>query len=398
MPVSNSDAVGKPESFQEQMDKFQGFAVKDGEVFNGKQQSEEDIRNAAEAKEKAVGEVNQRSHAENVAKGSTSTEGAKSAESEEVKLTEDEEEAALQALVAKGRNPDSLTQAEMHKAIDDALKAKQAAAEAAKAKAEGKTKQQRNAERYDENYKARRAAERRADDLQRQIDEIKAGNATPLTKEKNPSKEGELSAPNPADPKYQYGELDAKYLADLARFETLKAIEEDRKSQGTRQQTAAETQAVAELKARVTNWAEEAEANYPDFQEVVMDTLKLPPTDPDAWPLSPTLGELILESDFGHQIAYDLASDPKEARRVAKLSVGRQAIWFGQKEAEISAGSAAKATETTGASAVKTVARESKAPIPLRTRLNGSGGNRVPNSATTDFAAFEALTRQKRMN
>lgn len=409
--MAQNEALGKAPSVADEIAKFQSFAVKDGEVFDGSQTSQADERAKAEAAEKAAGAINNRSHSDNMKAGTTSTDGAKAAvKEEEIKLTEEEEEAALQTLVAKGRNPDSLTQEEMHKAIDDALAAKKA--EAAKAAAgkdgkTGKTREQRNADRYDANHRRALAAERRADDLQRQIDEIKAGKV-PLTEGAKDSKQGELVEPDPKDAKYQYGELDPKYIADLAKYQTLKALDDRNQQNSTKQQTEADKQAAAEFKARVEKFAEDAEAEYPDFQEAVMDTLRLPKDDPDFWPLGPALGELILESKFGHQIAYELASDPKEAKRINKLSDARQAIWFGTREAEISAGSAAtdngkgasqeagKQSRTADTGKAQAQPKESKAPIPLRTRLTGAGGNRIPNSATTDFAAFEAMTKQVR--
>jgi hypothetical protein len=65
-----------------------------------------------------------------------------------------------------------------------------------------------------------------------------------------------------------------------------------------------------------------------------LDTVSLPKSDPAAWPLSATVGKLLLESEFGPHIAYALASDPKEAKRVDKLSAAEQQRWFFRQEAK----------------------------------------------------------------
>lgn len=414
--MAENEALGKAPTLEEEMSKFKGFAVKDGEPFDGKGGSAADTRADAEEQERRAGEMNRKPHAENVAAGKTSTEktadsGGTGTKAAEVKLTEDEEEAALQAL-AKAKGTEDLSQEDMQKALDDALKAKKSAAEGKQGR------QQRKSERYDENFRARRAAERRAERVEAELTAMRAELADirsgkqPLTAKKDgATTSDELVKPDHTDTaKYQYGELDPKYLADLARFETLRAIRDEKANQGKSQQTEADAEAAEVFKERVEAFAEAGRDEFDDFDEVVTDTLELPKDDPAFWPVSRTMVELILESDHGRQVAYELASDPKEAKRIAKLSESRQAIWFGQQEAKISAGSAARTQENPeqggqnarGKPAQETKpekgqsqVRESKAPVPLRTKLNGSGGNRVPSSATTDFAAFESLANQK---
>lgn len=405
--MSGNEALGKAPSIEEEMAKFKGFSVKDGEVADGTAKSPADERAEAEERERLAQAANSRTHAENQSAGTTNTDG-KGGKAAEVALTEDEEEAALQAL-AKEKGTEDLSQEDMQAALDKALAAKKAAATNT-----GKTKQQRKADRYDENYRARRAAEREAAELRRRLEALETKVSAPLTDKKGgDTKADDLVKPDHTDTqKYQYGELDPKYLADLARYETLKAISEDKAKQGSKQQSEADAAAAEAFKERVEAFKEAGRDLIDDFDEVVTDTLDLPKDDPAFWPLTPTVAELILESDHGHQIAYDLASDPKEAKRVAALSPARQAIWFGQQEAKLSAGSAASdkdkdqggqshargkpAQQQDQQGGQKSQARESKAPVPLRTKLNGHGGNRVPSSATTDFAAFEALATKRR--
>jgi hypothetical protein len=229
----------------------------------------------------------------------------------------------------------------------------------------------------------------------------------PLTNDtkgdKTPSQAGK---PDPTDcQSISTGSWTPRYIADLARYETLEAIRAEKEGEKTQQKTQQDAAAEVAFKEAKAAFEEAGLSQFDDFEEVVIATTDLPETDPGYWPLSQTMGELILESDHGPAIAYQLASDPKEARKIFKLSPARQAAWFGVKEAEVSAGSAAstdkhqdEGTKTPPAEARKRQlpqprngqARESKAPAPL-SRLNGTGGNRVPSEATTDFAAFEAM-------
>lgn len=392
--MAGNDAEGKAPTIEEEMAKFQSFAARDGEIASGRPVDEDEDQ---ARREEAAGTVNRRSHAENVAAGKTGTEGEAAGAAKEVTLTDAEEAAAIAA--AEKAEGTELTADEKAAVLAAALadKNKAVARDARKAA---------KAARYNDNHRQARAAERRADAAERRAETLerrletleKREGKAPLTRDKAAGNDD--GKPDPKDDtKYPYGELDGKYIADLTRWQTLKAIAEEKESEKTTKQTEAEAEAAAAFKERVDTFAEESAAKYDDFQEVVMDTMVLPKDDPDYWPCSPMLGELLLESEHGADIAYELASDPKEAWKIAKLSPARQAAWFGTKEAELSAGSAAPANKKGDAAAAEAAAkgrtqivpRESKAPIPLKTKLNGSGGNRVPNDATTDFAAFEAM-------
>lgn len=406
MTVAGSEAIAKVPTVQEEMDKFKGFSVKDGEVFGGQEGSAADQRAAAEAAEKKAGTVNARTHKENQEAGTTTTD-SKGAEGTpaKVELSAEEEQTALQE--ATDKKGAVLTDDEADEVVGKALQAK----ERTVAK-EGRKKDVQS--RMGELTRLRRTAERETeslrrdnDDLRRRLDAIERGER-PLTNDKQGDKKVTQSGkPDPTDTeKYQYGELDAKYIADLARFETLAALaerEEGNKATKQTQQDAAAAEAFAEAKSA---FEEAGMEQFDDFEDVVIATYGLDEKDPGYWPASQTIVELVFESDHGPAIAYALASDPKEARRINKLSLARQAAWFGIKEAELSAGSAASSKTTKDDGVTKTQAeagtkrqlpqprngqaRESKAPLPL-TKLNGGGGNRVPSAATTDFAAFEAM-------
>ena len=405
--MAGNDAEGKPPTIEEEMAKFQGFTVRDGETDSGE----------ATAEERAAAAANASTHAENQARGAApalkTAAAAKpaakvaaapaQAATPKVELTEDERAAALTAAATAA----GVTEGELD---ESAIAEAEAKALSDKAKAADKdTRKQTANRRFAEITRARRTAEResavkdqRIAQLEADMAAIKAGKQpTPLTPVAKDAKTTTPGKPDATDTaKYQYGELDAQYIADLARWSTLEAIRESKESEKSSNQSAADAEAKEAFDEKVAAFDQSGLELYDDFDTVVIESRSLPQDDPGYWPLSPTLGELILESEQGAHIAYELASNPAEARRLNKLSGPRQAIWFGTREAELIAGSGAS-TETDpnpDAAAARTVAKPktpvqvSKAPLPLPSakKLNGAGGNRVPDAATTDFRAFEA--------
>lgn len=396
--MAGNDAEGKAPTIEEEMAKFQGFSVKDGEVDKGE---------PTEA-EKAALIANQSSHNDNVKRGSAPAEkkeGEKPAP-KAVELTDDESEAAIAA--AEEAAGAELTEDEKDAAVAAALEEKTK---------EQKTQRDKTAKgRISTLTRDKRTAERRADALNTENAALRAqlAGGKPADKSADLTKEGKSERkelpgkPDPSDAKkYEYGELDAKYIADLTRWTVLDAQDEAKQSETSTRQSAADEAAGAAFKERVSAFEEAGLEKFgDDFQEVI-ESLELPKNDPYFWPLSPALGELLLESEVGPDIAKELASNPKEARRIHAMSPLRQATWFGVKEAELLANSGAGSEEDEEGEApagtkkpiLKTPApKESKAPRPLENsrKLNGAGGNRIPDGATSDFAAFEAQARSIR--
>lgn len=239
-----------------------------------------------------------------------------------------------------------------------------------------------------------RAAERRAEAAEARYRELEArmaqGGLTTQTQQATPPK-----APNPKD--YEGGEYDARYLADVAKHEARVAVSEaaSKAQQDTTKAAQAERQQIrsAELQRQRDDFFSEASETYDDFEEVVGD-----PTNP----LSPAVGLLAMESDFGAQILYELAGDRKEARRVFGLSPEKQAAWFGRREAALEQSS--EAPDADGANdgdgddgdtpTPQSGSRKSKAPqAPPVPEFNTRGRGEVPkvSASTTDFAAFERM-------
>lgn len=399
-----NDATGKQPTVAEEMAKFSSVAFKDGEVSGD---TRTDGNADQQAREARAAEVNGRSHEENVAAGKTGTEGKPADQGGDgkaatVELTDAEKTAAIEA--AEKAEGGELSDEEKEAVLATALASKQRTAAVAARKAA-------KAARYNDNHRAAKAAERRAEAAERRADALERRLAAleggkPLTEGKPAGKDDDAGKPDPTDTeKYQYGELDPKYLKDLARYEALAAVREDAESKKTASQAAADKEAQEAFQERVATFAEAGEEEFEDFHETVMETLASK-ENPDGWPCSATLGELLMESEHGPAIAYALATDVAEARRVYKMSEPRQAIWFGKKEAELdTAGSAANGQEgdgktpaaaAGGKTQAKPAVRESKAPPPP-SKVQGGSGNKMPNAATTDFAAFESMAMgQKR--
>jgi hypothetical protein len=213
----------------------------------------------------------------------------------------------------------------------------------------------------------------RADNLQRQLDALKNGSAKPLTSPGDTDK----SVAVPPDPAaFEYGELDTKYIAALARHEAKQALAAEKADQETARQAAAadaQRQEAAEKQDRLVRAGLEL---HDDFDEVVMQGAR-----EGRWDLSPHLGPLLLDSEFGAQITYDLAKDPAEAARVARLPATDQAKWLGRQEAKLEA---AKSSQAGG----KPPPKAPQAPPPPKTPRGNSGQFRV-GADSQDFAAVE---------
>lgn len=249
------------------------------------------------------------------------------------------------------------------------------------------TKRRDAQERINKAVGRQRAAERERDTLRSQNSALETRlaalearvNAPPLDPKVAQRRQHDPEAPSPED--YEFGELDARYISDLARHETRKEIKQQQSAQQTQQQSAQQTQAQQAALQRANEFKDKGLDKYDDFEDVVFD---------NNTPISPVLAELFFESDLGVDIAYQLASDSKEAKRVSAMTPARQAAWFGQREAELSSGSS-DADEDDEDNGSVTPPKTTRAPPPPATKTRGSGGQQQTSAATTDFAAFERM-------
>ena len=180
----------------------------------------------------------------------------------------------------------------------------------------------------------------------------------------------QVAAPKPAEeapaapqePKReQYADYES-YLEARAEFRAERKVEErlakDREDSVKRSTVTAQEKAVERFKQQ----AEDAAKEIPDFHEVMQES--------DA-PLTDAMRDAIYETDIPARIAYHLAKNPDEARRIAALSSARQAVEIGRLEAKIASEAKPSKPASAGDAAAeqvpaKPVKEASKAPEPIK--------------------------------
>lgn len=245
-------------------------------------------------------------------------------------------------------------------------------------------------ERINELTRARREAERRVEALQAELNQSRsvAKPAEPAAKVADTSAAAETAQGVPNPESYDFGELDSRYIRDLARYEAdqryAELREQDRQERLQTQQQQQQQAAHAKFQTRV----EEGSKKYEDFYEKVVIG-----AENVAWPLSPELGQLIVESDAGADIAYHLATNPDEAARIFAQSPLEQARYFGRMESKFSAAQSAAPGED--AKDETATAKTPKAPPPV-TPAKGAGGRSPVSANTDDFSSFEAVAMERK--
>lgn len=181
--------------------------------------------------------------------------------------------------------------------------------------------------------------------------------------------------PDRPDPsKYKYGETDADYIRDLARYETNLAFEERQAQEQVKSQ-------LAEVETAHSERVGKARERYQDYDDLVVKGADPDPaTGQPKWACSPLMTLGIKTSEFGPDIAYHLASNPEESLRIAKLSPLEQAKEFGRLEY--------RAEMEVKGNQSATTQRVSGAPEPPPRVRGGSGKTEIP-ADTDDFSAFE---------
>ena len=164
--------------------------------------------------------------------------------------------------------------------------------------------------------------------------------------------------PEPAQ--FAHGEVDPDYLQALG-VHTARA-EFQRLSQ--------ERERLAQAHAVETSWNARQEAfasARPDYFEALAGD----------WPCSAPMADAIRTSEDGAHVAYHLARNPDQARRIAGLEPLAQIREIGRLEARL--------TKAAGSSSIRAY---SGAPSPAPFGRGGGGRFKI-DPATSDFAAFE---------
>jgi hypothetical protein len=217
-------------------------------------------------------------------------------------------------------------------------------------------------------YKERRAAERRAEELENRLKTLES-KAQPAPEE--------VKKPLPTDFKdaFEYAEALAKWSAD----EAIKA-ERKRQEDKTRQDEQ------ERLNREFTERIQKAKAEIEDFDEVLSQADQIVP---------PHIQQLIVESDDGPRVAYHFARNPKELERVARLSPVRALAEIGKIEASFS-GKVVTMTESPTVATEKP-ANVSKAPKPIEPISGSEAGNQKDPSqmSTKEYLAYAREQRKR---
>lgn len=208
-------------------------------------------------------------------------------------------------------------------------------------------------DRIDELTRARREAEREAEHWR----SIAQQQREPAPAKPEPKADDE---PDPAS--YEYGETDLNYVKDLARYE---ARQEFRKQA---QEEAAQRQA-QEIAQGYAQREEATAAKYDDYEKAVYRS---------QWVCTPVMADAIKTSEAGPEVAYHLAKNPTEARRIAALSPIAQVRELTRLEVRLTSAPPAKS------------ATEAPEPPP---QARGAGGKFSVSPDTDDFAAFDKQYR-----
>lgn len=209
--------------------------------------------------------------------------------------------------------------------------------------------------------------------LERDLEEARrAPQPKETPKEELSNESTEVKAPDPKD--YEFGAADEKFIADTASFHAEQRFNELQEAK----------QVEARIEAIETSWKGAIETDavkeqYPDFDELVTKG-----ADEKAWACSPTMAVLIKQSEVGPHVAYELASNAEESRRIAALEPHDQLLEFGRLEGRAMARAEFAATPT------PTQKRVPSAPPPPVNRSRGNGGQ----YATAQDAMYDKMLNE----
>lgn len=235
-------------------------------------------------------------------------------------------------------------------------------------------KKNRAQERIDELTNESRSKEREAQLLREEVKRL-GGDPDRIGREDD-------AIPEEPDPsKYQYGEQDVDYIRERAKYDTVMEMREKQAQASFKAQA-------AELDAKWTKNQAAALDRLPDFDEVVVKGAA-----ENKWPCPPVIAVGIKDSDVGPDIAYHLASNPEEAKRLAELTPLEQAREFGRIEERLISKAARDARR-----AERQPNRVTKAPTPPKRQTRGTGAPpKKANYDTDDFRAFERAVDSKKL-
>jgi hypothetical protein len=224
-----------------------------------------------------------------------------------------------------------------------------------------------------------RSEQREKAELLSRLEKIEKGLAEPKIND-NSSDIGNRPDPNDLD-KYPLGALDDRYIEDMIEHvsdaKAAKALESVLQREQERAQQAEAEKQLTELRTKAETLVSRGTDLHDDFEETVYEAgLR------GDWDLTQTTFEAAAEAEHGAEILYALATDPKEAHRVATLSPYQQIKFVMDRNAEMSGAPVAR--------------KVPGAPAPPQSNIRGSGMKNAFNPATADFVTFEKMANARK--
>lgn len=194
------------------------------------------------------------------------------------------------------------------------------------------------------------------------------------------TKTARTPSPDPTDTaKYPLGHLDDRYIEDklewLADQKATKQADTVLQRQQENERNAAINAHQETLLNLVDDLSTKGSELFEDFQESVVEAGMRGDYD-----LGQPTFEACVEADNGPQILYDLSQDPKEARRVAKLTPYGQLKFVQERDAEIGTGKKGRT--------------KPKAGEPPKNLPRGANSKTQINPATNNLDDFEKAWEQ----
>lgn len=194
-------------------------------------------------------------------------------------------------------------------------------------------------------YRERRAAEKRAEELEAQLNERKSREAPPLEAK---------------EPKREDFESDAAYWDAKIDWKAAEAVRKDRAARAEEQRTAEAQRLDSERIARNRAFAK----TVPDYEETIealaTEDLNVPPH----------IAQYLLESDTSPALMYHFAKNTDEFKRIAALSPIKAIAAIGKLEASLEK----PKTEAAAEVKVDPKADRTRAPAPI-TPIAGANGH-----------------------
>lgn len=175
------------------------------------------------------------------------------------------------------------------------------------------------------------------------------------------------SDPEPTEDSY---EDYAAYVKDLAKWAHRQEVATEKAKANQKEEEIRQTKE----QERLSSFRQKAKEKFPDFEDVVMRD-----SDDGGPSISKAMGEIILKSDMGHELAYYLGTHIEESKKISKLDPLDAAVAMGEIKAKLN---------------LKPIKpRITSAPAPIKPI--GSEGSMVVDVEKMSFEDYEAYRNRQ---